>query len=139
LPVEMLVLARGVVTLVLSYAVIRRLGLSPWGHDRTRLVLRGVFGLGGLGCFYFAVTSLPLAEVTVIHHLNPLVTTVLAALVLRERVGWPLALAIATSLGGTVLVARPALLFGGDSGLDPAGVTAALGGAVFSAFAYTTV
>lgn len=138
LPVEMLVLARGVVTLVLSYAAIRRAGLSPWGHDRTRLVLRGVFGLGGLACFYFAVTRLPLAEVTVIHYLNPILTTALAAMLLGERVGWPLAGALGVSLAGTVLVARPTFLFGGG-GLDPAGVAAALGGAVFSAFAYTTV
>src|SRR5690606_14618119 len=106
---------------------------------RLRLVLRGVFGLGGLASFYFAVTHLPLAEVTVIHHLNPILTTLLAAVLLRERVGWPLAAAIATSLGGTVLVARPGFLFGGSAGLDPTGVAAALAGAVFSAFAYTTV
>jgi len=139
LPVEMLVLARGVVTLVLSYAWMRSTGISPFGNDKPRLFLRGVLGLGGLSCFYYALTALPLAEVTTIHYLNPVFTALLAALLLRERVGWALAAAIALSLGGTMLVTRPAFLWHEAASLDATGVAAALAGAVFSAGAYVTV
>jgi drug/metabolite transporter (DMT)-like permease len=138
-PVEMLILARGVVTLVLSYAWLRHTGVSPWGRDKPRLVLRGVLGLGGLACFFYAVTALPLAEVTTIHYLNPVFTAALAALLLRERVGWALAAAIALSLAGTLLVARPAFLWEDAAALDASGVAAALGGSIFSAGAYVTV
>ena len=62
LPVAMLVLARGVVTLVMSVAWIRYRRIPMWGVDRPRLLLRGVLGLGGLACFFYAVTALPLAE-----------------------------------------------------------------------------
>lgn len=139
LPVSMLVLARGVVTLVMSVAWIRFARIPPFGHDKPLLALRGVFGLGGLACFFYAVTELPLAEVTVIHYLNPIFTAALAAAVLGERIDWRLAIAIAASLGGTLLVVRPAFLFGGDVALSATGVAAALGGALFSAGAYTTV
>lgn len=139
LPVEMLVLARGVVTLVLSWLVLRRKGISPWGVDRKRLLLRGLFGLGGLSCFFYALTAMPLAEVTVIHYLNPVITAGLAAVLLREAIGWRLVLALATGIVGTLLVARPAALLDGSSSLPPLGVAAALGGAFFSACAYTTV
>ncbi len=139
LPVEMLILARGVVTLVMSYAWVRHAGIDPWGHDKPLLVLRGVFGLGGLACFFYAVTALPLAEVTIIHYLNPLFTTALAAVVLREAVGGRLALALTVSLAGTFLVTRPSFLVGGGPPLPLAGSLAALGGAVFSACAYVTV
>lgn len=139
LPVEMLVLARGLVTLVMSFVWLRAAGISPWGHNRPLLVLRGVFGLGGLACFFYAVTTLPLAEVTVIHYLNPVFTTLIAAQVLRERVGRTLLIALVVSLCGTVLVARPTFIFGHAGALPLAGALAALGGALFSACAYVTV
>ncbi len=138
LPVEMLVLARAAVTLVLSYAVLRQQRLSPWGNDKRRLVLRGLLGVGGLACFFSALTRLPLAEVTTIHYLNPIFTVVLAAVFLREAVARGLVLAIALALAGTLLVARPGFVFG-TSALDAVGVALALGGALFSAAAYTTV
>lgn len=139
LPVEMLVLARALVTLVLSYAVLRQQRVATWGNDKLRLVLRGVFGLGGLACFFTAVTRLSLAEVTTIHYLNPIFTAALAALLLRERVGLALVGAIALAVGGMLLVTRPPWVFGGVSSLDGLGIAAAVGGALFSAFAYTTV
>jgi drug/metabolite transporter (DMT)-like permease len=138
LPVEMLILARTAVTLVMSYATLRAMKLDPWGQNKKLLVLRALFGVGGLECFFFALTRLPLAEATVIHYLNPIFTAVLAALVLRERVGKILALALALSFAGTLLVTRPSFLAGGAS-LDAIGSAAALGGAVFSACAYVTV
>ena len=140
LPVEMLVLARGVVTLVLSYGLLRHRGIDPWGVDRKRLVLRGVFGTGGLACFFSALTVLPLAEVTVIHYLNPILTAVLAAVLLKERVGLGLVLALLAAVAGMLLVTRPSFLFGERITTLPLdGVLAALGGALFSACAYVTV
>lgn len=139
LPVEMLVLARGVVTLFISYTVLRLRGESPWGNDRKRLFLRGLFGLGGLVSFFTAITSMPLAEVTVIHYLNPIITALLAAALLGEALTRRLVLAMAISVVGTLLVTRPVTLLEGTSSLPPLGIAAALGGAVFSALAYTTV
>lgn len=139
LPVTMLVLARAAVTLVIGAAWLKAKRIAPWGVDKPRLVLRAVFGLGGLACYFSAVSLLPLAEATVLHYLNPIFTAVLAALFLSERADRRLVLAIAVSLVGTVLVARPGSLFGAHVPLSTPGVLAALGGAIFSACAYTTV
>lgn len=154
LPVAMLVLARGVVTLVMSFVWLRARAIPMWGERKRLLLLRGVFGLGGLACFFYAVTALPLAEVTVIHYLNPILTAGAAALILGERIDRRLVYAIAMSLAGTLIVVRPAFLFDygplhegllGEGFLRSAaplafdGVLAALGGALFSACAYTTV
>jgi drug/metabolite transporter (DMT)-like permease len=139
LPVEMLVLARGVVTLVLSYGWIRARNINPFGNDTKLLLLRGLLGLGGLSCFFYAVTALPLAEVTVIHYLNPIVATLLAAVWLGERVDRRLVIAIALSLVGTLCVTRPATLWGSVNELSRTGVVAAFGGALFSGCAYATV
>lgn len=139
LPSPMLVLARAIVTLVLSFALLRRAGIPPLGNHKRLLVLRAAFGFLGLVFFFYALTVLPLAEVTVIHYLNPLFTALLAALVLKERMGPALWVALLVGLAGIVLVARPSFLFGGGSPLPPLGVAAALAGSLAAAAAYTTV
>lgn len=142
LPTGEIVLARAVITLVLSWLALARRRVPLWGTgtEKRLLVLRGVLGFIALFCFYFAVTRLPLADVTVIHYTNPVFTALLAALLLGETLGGAeVALSLA-GLGGVILVARPGFLFGGHvSALDPLGVAAALTGAVFSSGAYTTV
>ena len=67
LPSQEIVLARAAISLVLSGGLLRRAGRSPWGRRRGMLVLRGVLGFGGLSCFYYAITHLPLGHVTVLH------------------------------------------------------------------------
>jgi drug/metabolite transporter (DMT)-like permease len=139
LPVAMLVLARGAVSLVLSVGMVLRSGVPIWGNEPRRLIGRGLLGLGGLACFFYAVTALPLAEATVLHYMNPILTAIVAAVWLGEKVDRRLVLAIAIALAGTILVVRPGALFGVHEALSWKGVAAALGGATFSAFAYTTV
>lgn len=138
LPTTEIVLARAGISLVLSWLLLRARSMTPWGKERRLLLLRGVLGFGGLMCFYYAVTHLPLAEATVIHFTNPILTAVLAALVLGERSGAKVVLGLAFGLAGTLLVARPSGL-GGQSSLDPLAVGIAFGGALFSAAAYVTV
>jgi drug/metabolite transporter (DMT)-like permease len=139
LPVAMLVLARGFFSLVLSYAWLRARGIPSWGTNHRGLVLRALFGVGGLACFFYAVTVLPLAEVTVIHYLNPIFTAIIATFLLGERADRRLIFAIVLALAGTVLVTRPGVMFGVHTALSLPGVLAALGGAIFSACAYSTV
>lgn len=139
LPAEEIILARAVVGLVLSVWAVRRARLALRGHAPGLLLLRGVLGSSGLYCFFYAVTKLPLAEVTTIHYVNPILTALLAAVVLGEGVGWGLAVALSISLTGVVVVARPQLIFGGAQTLDPVAVGIALMGAFFAAGAYVAV
>lgn len=139
LPAEEIILARAVLGLLLSVAAVRGAGLRLRGNAPRWLLLRGVLGSCGLYCFFYAVTVLPLPEVTTIHYVNPVLTALLAAVVLGERIGWGLAAALATSLAGVVVVARPQWAFGGAQVLDPFAVGVALAGAAFSAAAYVTV
>lgn len=138
LPSQEIVLARGIVSLVLSYALLRRAGVSPWGSHRALLLLRGSFGFIGLSCFYYAVTRIPLADATVIQYTSPIWTALLAALVLSEPLSLVVIAAALASFGGVALVARPSVLFG-EAGLDPAVAAVALTGALFSAAAYVVV
>src|SRR3954467_2194977 len=73
LPTGEIVLARAVTTLVISYVMVVRAGLSPWGTQRGKLVQRGLLGFGALGCYYIALVRLPLADATTLQYAQPLV------------------------------------------------------------------
>ncbi|MAG29888.1 MAG: EamA family transporter [Deltaproteobacteria bacterium] len=140
IPSQEIVVARALVSLVLSWSLLHRAGVSPWGEDRLWLLIRGLLGFAGLSCVFAAVTHLPLAEATVLQYLHPAITAILAGIFLGESISRRLLLATLISLVGVVLVARPSSLFGaGAASLDPFWVLVAIGGASFSAAAYVVV
>jgi drug/metabolite transporter (DMT)-like permease len=137
LPTGEIVLARAVMTLAISYVMVKRADLSPWGNQRGKLLVRGLLGFAALGLYYLALARLPLADATTLHFTQPLITSLLAWWLLGEKVGWAAAFAIACGFGGVMLVVHPGVPL--DSGADPTGVTIALASATFSALAYVTV
>lgn len=138
LPSGQIVLARAVVTLVLSTALVLRLrartGVSPWGRRRVGLIGRGVFGFAALGCYYWSLGELPLAEATMIQQSAPIWGAILAWLILAEPVSRSTQAALALGMIGVALVAQPS-----GHGASAAAVAVAIGGAVLSAAALVTV
>ncbi len=134
LPTGELVLARAIVTLFLSYFMVVRAGLAPWGTHRAGLLARGVLGFGGLTCYYASLAHLPIADATTILNTTPFVTALLAWWILREPVGRSTVFALALGIAGVLLIVQPT----GD-GLDPVGLAFAAGAAACSAIAYVTV
>jgi drug/metabolite transporter (DMT)-like permease len=139
LPASEIVMARGVVTLAMSYAWLKWARVEPWGTNRRLLLLRGALGFCGLFCYYYAVTELPLADATVIQYTNPVLTALLAAFLLAEPIRRRDLVLSLVSLLGVVLVAQPAFLFGANARLPLGTVLVALGGSIASALAYITV
>jgi drug/metabolite transporter (DMT)-like permease len=139
LPFQEVVLGRSIVALGLSLWMLRRARVSVWGVNKPLLALRGILGFGGLCCFFYSVVAMPLADATVIHYINPVLVALLAAIFLGERPRLAVAMGSVLALLGGVLIARPAFLFGADASLPTLAVFAALGGAAFSAAAYTVV
>ncbi|MFQ5823105.1 MAG: DMT family transporter [bacterium] len=140
LPSQEIVLGRAIISLILSYWLIRRAGVQVWGTNRKLLIVRGILGFIALSCFYYSVTHLPLAEATVIQYMHPVFTAIMAACFLGERIGKILIASSILSLAGVTFVTRPAILFGGTVvTLNPVAVTIALCGSVFSAAAYVVV
>jgi drug/metabolite transporter (DMT)-like permease len=134
LPTGEIMFARTLITLALSYAMVRHAGLSPWGNQRMTLALRGLLGFGGMTGYYVALAHLPLADATTIQNATPVITSLLAWWLLDERVGWSTAVAIACGLAGVALIVHPV-----GAGLDPTGVAAALGAVTCSSIVYVTV
>ena len=145
IPAAEVVLARALVSVLLSWLLVRRAGLNPWGQRRGLLVLRGAIGSVALLCVYVALAELPLASATVLQYLYPTFTALLAWLMLGERIGRRVLLAVLLGWSGVLLVARPAEIMGSVASLadsaslaGPA-VLIAVAGAFCTALAYVSV
>ena len=139
LPTMELVLARVVVTLVMSWWAIRSLGIDPWGNNKRLLLARGFAGFMGLSCYFYAINHLPLADATVIQFCNPMLAALIAVFALREALRGTDVLATLLSMVGVVLVAQPTFLFASGAALDPLAVVIGVVGAIFSAISYVVI
>ncbi len=137
-PWEQLVFARSIFAVVVTWVWLKKLGIDPWGNQKGWLVSRGVFGVMALMCFYYALSSLPLGDATVIQFTNPAFVGVFAVFLLGERLRPQYLLATGACLVGVALVAQPSFLFG-ESRLPLDDVGIALSGAVVSGISYTIV
>ncbi|XP_064175420.1 solute carrier family 35 member G1 [Anguilla rostrata] len=85
--------------------------LGPRGQ-RFFLFLRGLLGSNAMILLYYAVQQMPLADATVIVFSNPVFTSLLAWMFLKEKCTvWDFLFTIFT-LTGVILIARPPFLFG---------------------------
>jgi drug/metabolite transporter (DMT)-like permease len=140
MPSMEIVFFRSVITLGLTWVALRHAGVSPFGIQRRLLVLRGVLGSIALACFFFSLVHLPLGEATLIQYMNPVFATLLAGMVLRERLRAPEVICLVASLLGVLFIARPEALFGAAADpIEPLHVAIALGGAAFSGAGYVVV
>lgn len=138
-PWEQIVFARAFFAMLMTFAWLRMRHVRPWGNSKPWLVGRGLLGVGGLMCFYYAITHLPLGDATVIQFTNPAFVAIFAVFLLGEGLRVRDLAATFVCLAGVALIAQPSFLFGGGGRLPLFGVGVALLGAVISAMAYTVV
>lgn len=60
-------------------------------------------------CWFYAMTRIPIAEVTAMNYLNPIYVTILAAIFLREHLAGRRIAAIAVALVGAMIILRPGM------------------------------
>jgi len=140
LPVAEVVLGRAVVSVLLSWWLLRQRAIPIWGKRKGMLILRGVIGTLALACVYAALTHLPLASATVLQYLYPTITALLAWATLREHLAPRLLLAMALGWLGVLVVAQPGWMTGqSGGGLPLLPLLLGLTGAVLTAVAYVSV
>ena len=139
LPLFEIVTGRSLVVSVLSGWAVWRQGHS-FVPGEVRLVFqRAIFGFIALSCYFYAVIHLPLADATVLYFTNPVLTALVASVVLREHMGMREVGWVAVSLAAVLLVARPGFLFGAERALDTTAVVLCLISAFFAAASYVTI
>lgn len=123
----------------MSQTVIVVLVLSPRlrGLLRTRYpalqFVRSVFLFGATMCFFFSLGLMEIASATAVFEVAPLLITVLAFLVLREKVGPRRWLGVGIGLCGALLIIRP-----GSDVFSPATLLPAAGAFFYGCFAVST-
>ncbi|XP_033467460.1 solute carrier family 35 member G1 [Epinephelus lanceolatus] len=113
---------------------------------RVYLVLRGFIGSNAMILLFYAVQQMPLADATVIMFSNPVFTSILAWIFLKERCTiWDCVFTVFT-ITGVILIARPPFLFGEDRrGIEGnytnhiKGTIAAFAGAIGAAFTFVVL
>ena len=139
IPVTEIVLARSVISIMLTGVGLRMAGVNPLGNNRGLLLARGLAGSLALLCFFKAVTSLPLASATVLQYTYPTFTAGAAWILLAEPLRRRIGLAVAVGWIGVVLVIQPQWIGHGMATLALMPVLLGLAGALCTALAYVCV
>jgi drug/metabolite transporter (DMT)-like permease len=134
-PVPLLVWARwGVQALVLLAVMGPRMRLDLVRTTRLPLhLVRGIVLIASSLCFFSSLRYLPLAEATALNFTAPMLVTLLAAWLLRERVTRPRWVFVAAGLLGMLLIVRP-----GSEMLTPAALLALGAAALYAIFQILT-
>jgi drug/metabolite transporter (DMT)-like permease len=132
-PTGQLIFVRGVISLIVLALIAWRVeGLQILRTDKLRShAARSLAGTASMFCWFTALTLIPLADFTAISFTAPMFLTVLAMLLLGERIHAYRWTALAIGFCGVLITIGPHLTFAGGS----FGVLVALGAAVFSALA----
>lgn len=81
-----LVFFRSVVSLAISFAIIRHKKIPFFGVNKKWLIIRGVFGATALTLFFYTLKNLPIAVATTVQYLSPVFTVIFAIFINREKV-----------------------------------------------------
>ena len=140
--------ARYWLSLLLSLATIaiaRRGALctaSTWigePHHRRLLLIRGLWGAGGMSSYFWALSKLSIGDATVLMFVNVPLTALMAAVLIGEPYTLVDGITGILCMAGVVLVAQPAAIFGGEGEVPALAVVVCLFGALTSSLAYVTI
>lgn len=69
--------------------------------------IRGLLLAAATLCFFWSLRTLPLADAIAIFFVQPMILTLISALVLKETIGWHRRIAVCAGFIGAVLIIRP--------------------------------
>ncbi len=99
---------RYVIGLVFLIPVWRELmAITLTTRQKKLFALRGLVHSLGVILWFFAMTRIPIAEVTAMNYLNPVYVSILAVFLLGERMALRRVLAVIAALIGSLIILRP--------------------------------
>lgn len=137
IPVGQVIIFRSAFAFIPVLAVLlwqNRIDLSQRPRRVGGQVVRSLLGCGSMFFLFAGLQRLPIAEATAFAFVTPLMTVVLAAVVLREPVGALRWFAVTVGLGGVLLMLFPLVGSAGPAHPEAAlGITLTLAGAFLAA------
>lgn len=126
---------RCVVGAAVAYGVGRSRGAELRVKDRRGIWWRSLWGtLSMMLTFYALGTRLPLGDTVTLTNLSPVFLALFSPLLLRERTGKRVVVALVLSIAGVLLIVRPERFAGLDA---MKGAVAAISSALSASFSYT--
>jgi len=127
--VGQLLLIRSIAGLLFLAPFIWREGWRPFRTAPRPLIqwLRAIFGTVEVGCFYWALAYMPLADVMTFYLAGPIYVTAVSPWLLGEHVGWRRWLAVIAGFVGVMIALGPTA-----GSLTPAAMVAIVGSISFS-------
>lgn len=133
LPATELVLFRSLITFLLSYTLLKRKKVNPWGRDKKWLLIRGIAGTTALTMFFYTIQKMPLSAAVTVQYLSPFFTAFIAGLLLGERTRWVQWLFFVISFIGIVVVK------GSSAKIPPVLLALGVISSMFSGLAYNSI
>jgi len=133
IPAIEVVFFRALISLIISYWILRKRKVSVWGNNKKVLILRGVVGSISLVMLFSTFQNMPLASAVLLHYLSPIFTAVLALLVLKEKIYKVQFFFFAVCFAGIFMIK------GFDSRVETLYFLLGIGAAFLAACAYTSI
>ena len=133
-----IVLVRGIFTFFFTFVLLKTNKVSLWGRSYKILVLRGITGSIALYFVYESIQRLSLYEATSIQYLYPIFTTILASVILSEKVYKKIFLSVILGFLGVFVLLKFPFIYNVKS-ISVQSLIIALSGAFLTALAYVLV
>ena len=128
-----IVFFRSVVSLIISYAVLRSRKIPIWGNNKKWLIIRGIAGSIGLLFFFTSIKVMPLGSAIAIQYLSPIFTSLLGIFIVKEKVSLWQWFFFALAFAGVVAIQ------GFDTRVTMEQALIGVGGALGAGMAYNSI
>lgn len=133
IPVLEIVFLRALIMAIITLAILKKQKINPLGNNRKILFLRGFFGVIALSMYFYSIQNMPFASAVTIMQLSPIFTTLVAIVILKEKIKPIQLLFFLVSFIGVVLIK------GFDSNISLKLLAIALSASFLSALAYNMI
>ena len=110
---------RNAVAMIFALIIIlkKRIFEIPKGKNVTYLFIRSAAGTFGVLCNFYAVSTINLADASMLNKLSPFFAVIFSVFVLKEKANWKQFLAITLAFIGALFVMKPSFSFDGVPGI----------------------
>ena len=77
---------RSIISLVISYAFLKKQKVNVFGNNKPILLLRGISGAIALTLFFITLQKIPLASAVTLQFFSPIFTTIIGIFMVKEKV-----------------------------------------------------
>ena len=133
IPAVELVFFRSLISLAMSYGVLRSVNVPIWGHNKKLLILRGIAGAVSLLLYFTMLQQIPFASAVTLQYMAPIFSAILSFFVLKEKVTPVQWFFFLLSFAGVLVVN------GFDIRVEPVHLLMGIVAAVASAVAFVTI